>query len=135
MWQAGRGSLALVATIVLAGGLAGATLAARPPSPSERRAILAGAEPVFARVTAACGRTVVRVSTVDSAYASVSVRWRKPAGKTCKILPFSGTDLVARRAGRWQFLVNDASGSVRCDYLKRQRVPRAVSRELLGARC
>lgn len=113
--------IALPLVAALAAPVASSAPASRAPTHAERAAILAGLprDPILHQP---CLRYVVRVSTVDPAYAYVAFGFPRRLPPRCK--GFNGTSVMERGAnGRWKQVV--AGSSFYCDGV----VPGRVIRE------
>jgi hypothetical protein len=115
------------ASLVLVGLVVGLTAAAafahRAPTPSERKAIVAGL-PKDPTLHQRCVHYSIRVSTVDRRYALVGYLFPNPLPKTCR--GFNGESVMTRGAnGRWRQIA--AGSEFDCD----GAVPERVMRDLV----
>ena len=81
-------------------------VAARRPSPAERNAVRTAAIAARDITPAQAPCTRVRISTVNSNWASLDV---PPPSKACQQYAANGIALLKKRAGHWRFVVDGSS--------------------------
>jgi hypothetical protein len=121
----------LIALVLTLGAvMAGAALADRGATASERRAIIA-ADPYAKTISAPClGILRIRVSTANPRYALVTLKpGRLP--KACVRFGANGYNIDRRTGRRWAFLLSSGYDAAPCDLIGRR-----VARDLLpGVPC
>jgi hypothetical protein len=122
-WQVSAAEASLAQTDTSFGSVTG-PIAARPPTATQQKAIVAGALRSFPGESR-CLRFAVAVSTVDPAWASAVIRFVGPNRISCAV---SGTPLLELKPGKGWRMVAIGAGAYPCS-----TAPPGVLRSLFGS--
>jgi hypothetical protein len=107
--------------------------ASRAPTAAELKAIRASAPAGFLRVPTRCGRLAATVSTADTHWATVGIRWTLPIPKSCAQYEFNGIEVMRLGGAKWRYVTEGSDFP--CAGIARAGIPRAVARDLRLASC